>query len=92
MQKNVIHLHTRFVAEEEQKQSLLKRSEAYERRIQELQMGLQELGREHQTLQIVKSRQGERKWEKDRDATACSTCNTKFSVGVRKVNNVVSIE
>ncbi len=43
----------RFVAEEEQKESLLERSAAYERRIQELQMGLQELGREHQTLQVM---------------------------------------
>ena len=75
----------RFVAEEEEKKLLLERSAAYERRIQELQMGLQELGREHQTLQIVKSRQSERKWEKDKEAMACNNCKVKFSVSVRKV-------
>ena len=77
----------RFVAEEEQKQSLLQQSEVYQRRIQELQSGLQELGREHQTLQIVKSRQSERKWESDKDASNCSNCNVKFSVSVRKVSS-----
>ena len=80
-------LPLRFVAEEEQKESLLERSAAYERRIQELQMGLQELGREHQTLQIVKSRQSERKWEKDKEVLSCNTCNLKFGVSIRKVSN-----
>lgn len=81
----------RFVAEEEQKKSLLERNAAYERRIQELQMGLQELGREHQTLQIVKSRQSERKWEKDKEAVACNNCSAKFNVSIRKVRSEVSV-
>ena len=50
-------------------------------------MGLQELGREHQTLQIIKSRQSERKWERDREATNCNNCNVKFSVSIRKVSD-----
>ena len=75
----------RFVAEEEQKKALQERNAAYERRIQELQVGLQELGREHQTLQIVKSRQNERKWEKDKEAVECNNCHTKFTVSIRKV-------
>lgn len=79
----------RFVAEEEQKQSLIRRTETDKRRIHELQAGLQELGREHQTLQIVKSRQSERKWESDKDATSCSNCNVKFGVSVRKVTSVL---
>ncbi len=49
-------------------------------------MGLQELGREHQTLQIVKSRQNERKWERDMEAVTCSNCNIKFSVSTRRVS------
>ena len=54
-------------------------------------MGLQELGREHQTLQIVKSRQSERKWEKDKEAVACNNCNVKFSVSVRKVGSLCRV-
>ena len=77
----------RCVAEEEQKHSLQKRNEASEQRIRELQMGLQELGREHQTLQIVKSRQSERKWEKDKEAVACNNCSAKFTVSTRKVSS-----
>lgn len=75
----------RCVAEEEQKVSLQGQKVALERRIQELQMGLQELGREHQNLQIVKSRQKERQWEKDSEVSACNNCSIKFSVSVRKV-------
>jgi len=85
------NLWCRFLAQEEQKQSLLQQNIAQQHRIQELEAGLQELGREHQTLQIVHTRQSERKWEKDSDVTNCNACSKKFSVNVRKVGYERSI-
>lgn len=81
----------RFVKEEEEKVTLQKHCAAYERRVQELQVGMQELGREHQSLQIVKSRQSERKWEQDREVVSCHNCNAKFSVSIRKVGQSLLI-
>ena len=52
-------------------------------------MGLQELGREHQTLQIVKSRVSERKWEKDIEVMDCNNCKVKFGVSNRKVSGEI---
>lgn len=78
-------LLSRFVAEEEQKQSFLKQNARLQHQIQELQAGLQELGREYQTLQILHSKQGERQWERDGDAASCHNCKRKFNVGTRKV-------
>lgn len=78
----------RFVSEEDQKQSLLKENTDLQQRIRELESGLQELGREYQTLQLVQSRQSERKWESDKDAVNCFSCSKKFTVSVRKVGSL----
>ncbi len=75
----------RFVALEDQNKSLEDQSVRHGKRIQELEVALQDLGREYQTLQIVTTRQTERKWEKDKEAMNCNSCNVKFSVSVRKV-------
>ena len=76
----------RFVNEEEQKQTLLQQNSELHRRIQELEVGMQELGREYQTLQVLQSRQSERKWESDKEVTNCSSCKGKFTVSLRKVS------
>ena len=84
----------RFLGQEEQKQSLVKENVTLQHRIQELEAGLQELGREHQTLQIVHSRQSQRKWEKDSEVSNCTACKKKFSVNVRRVsycNNILIV-
>ncbi len=75
----------RFVALEDQNKSLEDQNVRHGKRIQELEVALQDLGREYQTLQIVTTRQTERKWEKDKEAMNCNSCNVKFSVSVRKV-------
>lgn len=71
---------------EDQNKSLHDQKSRHAHRIQELEKGLQELGREYQTLQIVTSRQSERKWEKDKEATSCNGCNAKFNVSTRRVS------
>ena len=76
-----------MVNEEEQKEKLIKDNSGLQRRIHELQSGLQELGREHQKLQIVQSRQSERKWESDKESVACRKCNKTFGVGTRRVSS-----
>lgn len=65
---------------------MLEKTAQLQRQVQELQAALQELGREYQTLQILHSRQGERKWEKDSEVVACHNCKRKFTVGMRKVS------
>ena len=82
----------RFVVEEEQKQSLLEQNAHLQHQIDEVQAGMQELGREYQTLQILHSRQLERKWERDSDAVACRNCKKDFSVGMRKVSIYICLE
>ena len=37
-------------------------------------------------VQVMQARASERKWESDRDVSACSGCGKKFSVSVRKVS------
>ena len=64
----------------------MKQTVTLQHRIQELEAALQELGREHQTLQIVHTRQSQRKWEKDSEVSNCSACKRKFSVNVRRVS------
>ena len=71
--------------EEEEKQSVLERTSDLQRQVKQLQAALQELGREHQTLQVMQSRLTQRRWESDREATECIGCKKKFSVSVRKV-------
>ena len=80
----------RCLAEEESRSSLQQQVARQQRHISELEAGLQELGREHQKLQIVQSRDSQRTWEKDHDAIACNKCNKRFSVTVRKVGRRVN--
>ena len=55
-------------------------------------MGLQELGREYQTLQMFQSRQSERRWESDKEVASCASCSKRFSVSVRRVGSTVIVE
>ena len=71
--------------EEEEKQSVVERNSDLQRQVQQLEAALQELGREHQTLQVMQSRLTQRRWESDLEVTKCVGCGKKFSVSVRKV-------
>ncbi|CAI8024450.1 Early endosome antigen 1 [Geodia barretti] len=74
----------KVVGEEERTSEAHQLNAGLQKQVQQLEAALQELGREHQTLQVMQARASERKWESDRDATACSGCGKKFSVSVRK--------
>ncbi|GAA56109.1 early endosome antigen 1 [Clonorchis sinensis] len=43
-----------------------------------------ELGRENQSLQIMRERVTSRQWTKDNDAPACASCNREFSISNRR--------
>ncbi|TGZ66745.1 hypothetical protein CRM22_005178 [Opisthorchis felineus] len=43
-----------------------------------------ELGRENQSLQIMRERVTSRQWTKDDDAPACASCNREFSISNRR--------
>lgn len=75
----------RFVVEEEQKESLQRENAGLQRQIQQLESGLQDLGREHQTMQMVQQRLEERRWEADRAVTHCRGCSKHFSLTTRRV-------
>ena len=84
-----VHCYTtpcRFVNEEEQRGSVVQQNSGLQRQVQQLEAALQELGREHQTLQVMQSRQSQRRWESDKDVLQCSSCGKKFSVSVRRVS------
>lgn len=47
---------------------------------------LHELGRENQSLQIEQTKQSNRRWADDSQATNCLKCKKPFSVTIRKVS------
>ena len=73
------------MSEEEQNQKLVKENGRLQHQVKELQGGMQELGSEYQTLQLIHSRQNERRWDKDKDVLACTGCKRHFTVSTRKV-------
>ena len=73
------------MSEEEHKHQLVRENSTLQQQVKELQGALQELGAEFQTLQLIQSRHGDRKWDKDRDVIACTNCRRSFSINIRKV-------
>uniref|UniRef100_A0A183D9W1 FYVE-type domain-containing protein n=1 Tax=Gongylonema pulchrum TaxID=637853 RepID=A0A183D9W1_9BILA len=51
---------------------------------EDVQTGLQELGRVNQNLQMDYARQMSRKWLDDSEVTNCHACNKQFTLTVRK--------
>ena len=76
----------RFLNEEEQKQDLQRANVDLLRQVQQLESGMQDLGREHQTMQVVQQRLDERRWEDDKTVTHCRGCNKRFGVATRRVS------
>jgi early endosome antigen 1 len=74
----------KIVGEEEKTGLVQQHNEGLQRQVQQLEAALQELGQEHQTLQVMQSRASQRKWEADSDVPACPGCGKKFSVSVRR--------
>ena len=56
-----------------------------QRKLEDTQSALQELGREHQVLQIQINKKSNYKWVDDSLATNCDHCKKAFSVTIRKV-------
>ena len=81
----IILMSYRYVNEDEHKQQLMRENSMLVRQVKELQGALQELGTEYQSLQLIQSRQSDRKWDKDRDIIACTNCRQSFNVSTRKV-------
>ncbi|VDQ08069.1 unnamed protein product [Trichobilharzia regenti] len=53
--------------------------------IKELQTAVIELGRENQTLQVLRERLTNRQWTKDDEAMTCFGCDREFSISTRRV-------
>lgn len=54
------------------------------RRFEDTQSALQELGREHQELQIQNYKKSNYKWVDDRNVSECTQCKKNFTVTIRK--------
>ena len=54
-------------------------------KLDDAQSALQELGREHQLLQVQNYKKNNYKWVDDSEATNCTHCKSAFSVTNRKV-------
>ena len=87
MKEIILHVITahRCVSEEEKKQQLVRENRTFQHQVKELQGALRDLGSEFQTLQMIHSRQSDRKWDRDREVVACTNCRKSFNVSTRKV-------
>lgn len=61
-----------------------------QRRYNDLQLALQELGREQQALLQQSNRAREQRWMDDAEAKHCVKCNKEFSLTIRRVRNFQS--
>ncbi|CAH8558856.1 unnamed protein product [Heterobilharzia americana] len=52
--------------------------------VKELQTAVIELGRENQTLQVLRERLTNRQWTKDDEAMTCFGCDREFSISTRR--------
>ena len=55
------------------------------RKLEDTQQALQELGLEHQALQVQNYKKSNYKWVDDSSVNECSQCKKAFSVTIRKV-------
>ncbi|CAH8850963.1 unnamed protein product [Trichobilharzia szidati] len=82
--KEIDSLMEKLISAEDVSSSLRSELNSKVKEIKELQTAVIELGRENQTLQVLRERLTNRQWTKDDEAMTCFGCDREFSISTRR--------
>nr|CAH8851249.1 unnamed protein product [Trichobilharzia regenti] len=82
--KEIDSLMEKLINAEDVSSSLRSELNSKLKEIKELQTAVIELGRENQTLQVLRERLTNRQWTKDDEAMTCFGCDREFSISTRR--------
>ncbi|CAH8850987.1 unnamed protein product [Trichobilharzia szidati] len=82
--KEIDSLMEKLINAEDVSSSLRSELNSKAKEIKELQTAVIELGRENQTLQVLRERLTNRQWTKDDEAMTCFGCDREFSISTRR--------